>query len=227
MTQDIYLLFIFLAIVASVFYYFKNEKRYLNTNKIILGLLVFVLLFEIAGNYTANRNINNLLLYNICWVYLESLLIIGYFYMMHKQAMVKRVIMITGSIVLLISLLNGIWLESFVGEFQYNSFAMFSILILGLCLHFLFQIQKFKVYQNHNILAVPHFWIVVGIFFFYLEALITFGVIFNVVGLEHRIVFGLMYFNRIMAAAMYIFLGFSFYSQYLFKNPSKGLIADY
>lgn len=227
MTQEIYLLFIFLAVLASVIYFFINEKKYLNTNKIILGLLVFVLLFELAGDYTASRNINNLLLYNICWVYLESLLILGYFYMLHRREAVKKVILISGSIVLFLSLLNGIWLEPFVGTFQYTSFAMFSLLILVLSLHFLFQIQKFKVYQNHNILAVPHFWIVVGIFFFYLEALITFGLVFNVSGLEHRIVIGLMQFNRIMAAAMYIFLGFSFYSQYIFKDPSREVIADY
>jgi hypothetical protein len=227
MTQDLYLLFIFLAVLASGIYFFRNKKRYLNSNKIILGLLVFVLLFELAGNYTANRNINNLLLYNICWVYLESFLILGYFYMLHKRAAVKKVIMISGSLVLLLSLLNGIWLEPFVGTFQYTSFAMFAILIILLSVHFLFQIQKFKVFQNHNILAVPHFWIVVGIFFFYLEALITFGVVFNVSGLEHRIVIGLMQFNRIMAAGMYVFLGFSFYSQYIFKNPTTEVTPNY
>jgi len=227
MTQDLYLLFIFLAVLASGIYFFINEKRYLNSNKIILGLLIFVLLFELAGNYTANRNINNLLLYNICWVYLESLLILGYFYMLHKRAAVKKVIMISGSLVLLLSLLNGIWLEPFVGTFQYNSFALFSILIIMLSVHFLLQIQKFKVYQNHNILAVPHLWIVVGILFFYLEALVTFGLVFNVVGLEHRIVIGLMQFNRIMAAGMYVFLGFSFYSQYIFKDPSTEMGPNY
>jgi len=227
MTQDLYLLFIFLAVLASGIYFFRNEKRYLTSNKIIFGLLVFVLFFELAGNYTANRNINNLLLYNICWVYLESIVILGYFYMLHKRASVKRVILVLGSLALFFSLLNGIWLEPFVGTFQYNSFALFSILIILLSVHFLLQIQKFKVYQNHNILAVPHLWIVVGILFFYLEALVTFGLVFNVAGLEHRIVMLLMQFNRIMAAGMYVFLGFSFYSQYLFKDPSTEVIADY
>jgi hypothetical protein len=227
MTQEIYLVFIFLAVLASVIYFFINEKKYLNTNKIILGLLVFVLLFELAGDYTASRNINNLLLYNICWVYLESLLILGYFYRLHRREAVKKVILVSGSIVLFLSLLNGIWVEPFVGTFQYNSFALFSILIILLSVHFLIQIQKFKVYQNHNILAVPHFWIVVGILFFYLEALVTFGLVFNVAGLEHRIVMLLMQFNRIMAAGMYVFLGFSFYSQYIFKNPTTEVTPNY
>jgi len=227
MTQDLYLLFISIGVIASLFYFFKNNKKYTNTNKIILGLLIFVLLFELAGNYTANRKINNLILYNICWVYVESILIIGYFYMLHKKATIKNLILISTSLVLFLSLLNAIWLEPFVGTFQFNSFALFSILILGLCIHFLIQILRFRVFQDHNILAIPHFWIVVGILFFYFEALVTFGLIFNVAGLEHRLVIGLLYFNRIVAAGMYLFLGFSFYSQYVFKDTSKGLSIDF
>jgi len=227
MTQDLYLLFIFIGAVASLLYLFKNNKRYITTNKIILGLLIFVFFFELLGNWTANRNINNHLVYNVCWVYLESMLIIGYFYMLHKKRRIKQMILIFGGIVLFLSILNTILMESFIASFQYNSFAMFSILIIGLSLHFLLKIFRFQIYQNYNILAIPHFWIVVGIFFFYFEALITFGIIFNIPGLEHRIIIGLMYFNRIMAALMYLFLGFSFYSQYIFKGPSKGLSVGY
>lgn len=227
MTQDLYLLFIALGVIASLLYYFFNDKKYIITNKIIVALLIFVLLFEVAGNYTANRNINNLLLYNICWVYIESMMIIGYFYMFHKKEKIKQLILISVVIALSLSLLNTIWLEPIIGTFQYNSFALFSIIIIGLCMHFLIQILKFRVFQNHNILAIPHFWIVVGIMFFYFEALITFGLIFNVAGLEHRLVIGLLYFNRIVAAGMYLFLGFSFYSQYVFKDTSKGLSVGF
>jgi len=226
MSGNVYLFLIGLSLVCSIGYLLKAKNNKMQGHSIILGILIFVLIFESLGSYTASLKINNSLLYNVCWVYLESLLLILYFYQSEKSGPFKKKIIYAVSILFGWGIVNSVFFQPIATGFQFYSFLPNTLFILFLCVRFLLQLLNLQIFKDWNLIAVPHFWISTAILFFYVEALLVFGlyqfspelVIDNV-----AIFFG---FNRMMAALMYLIFGFSFYFPSISKkigNPGNNI----
>ncbi|MCR9016900.1 hypothetical protein [Aquiflexum gelatinilyticum] len=217
MSGTIYLLVIGLSVLLSLIN-FGLKKNKTRGQGIILGLLILVLVFESIGSYTADLNINNSLLYNICWVYVESLLLVMYFYKFEISKTAKRYIITTSFLLLLWGIANSVFFQSISIVFQFYSFFPISLFILTLCVRFLYNMLNLRIFKDWNLITLPHFWICTGILFFYVEAIFVFGlyqfspqfVIENV-----AVIFG---FNRLMAGTMYLIFGFSFLIPKVFKS---------
>ncbi len=176
MGSFLYLFSISAGLMAAVFYVIIKKSAQDKAQRIILTILILVFVMEYIGRYTSSRGINNSLLYNIGWVYIESLLLIFYFFTIEKVGCFKKWIKIFALAILLLGLFNTIYLQPVSSQFQYYTFLPFGLLIIYLCLRFLIKILNFRIYQSENLITLPHFWIVTGMLFFYCEALILFGI---------------------------------------------------
>jgi len=222
MSGDVYLFVIGLSVVLSLLNFGLKKNNRIQGHGIILGILILVLVFESIGSYTANMKINNSLLYNICWVYIESLLLVLYFYKFEKSISAKKNILLVSFLLLFWGIVNSIFFQPISTVFQFYSFLPNSLFVLVLCVRFLSDTLNLRIFKDWNLIALPHFWISTAILFFYIEAVLVFGlyqfspqfVIDNV-----SVIFG---FNRMMAGMMYLIFGLSFFLPTLFKRNFTG-----
>jgi hypothetical protein len=218
-----YLFVIGLSLVLILINVFNKKLIPEKGQGIVLAILFFVLIFESIGEYTAEKGINNTLLYNICWVYLESLLLIMYFYQLEYSKTYKKKILIISAVLLGWGIVNSIFFQAISSVFQFYSFLPNGIFIVALSIRLLSNMLNLRIFKEWNLISIPHFWISTGVLFFYTEALFVFGmyqfypqfVIDNV-----SVIFG---FNRMMAAMMYFVFGISFLlSSMIKKNYNEG-----
>ena len=207
-----------LASSISIFYTKKEEKQ---IHGLILVTLVWVLLFESFGLITARKGINNSLLYNISWVYIESLILIGYFYLLEKNPLFRKRIIYISAVILVWGLFNSLYLQPIALTLQYFSVTPFGVFIIVLSIRLLRNILNLELYPDHNLLVIPHFWISSTILFFFIESLTLFGTYQFNPGFVVENVGILFGFNKFIAGLMYFFFGTSFIFPHLSKNPKN------
>ncbi|ERM83781.1 hypothetical protein P872_01845 [Rhodonellum psychrophilum GCM71 = DSM 17998] len=214
MISNLYLISIGFSLVAAFVFYGIQTKNQDKTQIIILGILGLVFSMEFVGAYTASKGINNSLLYNIGWVYLESMLLLFYFLKIEKNSNFKKVIENITYGILIWGLINTVFFQSISSVFQFYSLLPFSALIIFLCLRFLVKVWNFEIFSDSLLISLPHFWIVVGMLFFYLEATIFFGMFqfFPEQVIESIKMLGSL--NRFLAGIMYLFFGLSYFIPY-------------
>lgn len=221
MSSNFYLVCIGVSLFASVIFWGIKNKPQIKNHGVILAILFLVFLMEMTGDYTASKSINNSLLYNIGWVYLESVLLIFYFYSLEIDTLVKKKIRLITIFLMIWGLANTYFFQDITSTFQFFSFLPFAIAIITLSIHFLSKILNLKIFAERNILSVPHFWIVCSLLFFYCEAVLLFGtyqfypstIIENV-----EIVFN---FNRLLAGIMYLTFGLSFFIPFFISRRNS------
>lgn len=218
MLGSIYHTVIALSLLVSFLSLFGTNKEELSSHRLILVTLGWVLFFESYGLITARQGINNSLLYNVSWVYIESMLLIGYFYLLEKSPQFKKRIIQISIIILLWGLFNSIFFQPIALTLQYYSLLPFGVFIIVLSIRLLKNILNLKLYPDHNLLAIPHFWVSSTVLFFYIEALVLFGTYQVNPGFIVENVTVLFGFNKFMAGLMYLFLGMAFIFPHLSKN---------
>lgn len=220
MLGSIYHTVIALSLLISFFSVFATKKEERSIHILILVILGWVLFFESYGLITARQGINNSLLYNVSWVYLESILIIGYFFLLEKSPRFKKRIILISLVILAWSLVNSMFFQPIALALQYYSLFPLGAFLIFLSIRLLRRILSLQLYPDYNLLAIPHFWISSTIMFFYLESLLLFGTYQLNPGFIVENVNVLFGFNRFMAGMMYLFLGIAFLFPHLEKNST-------
>ncbi|QDH78338.1 hypothetical protein FKX85_04500 [Echinicola soli] len=216
---SVYLICIFLGSITCAGVFFLRDLQSKSTSyKLLFVLLLTVLVFEYVANYLVeNHNLPNLVVYNVFFVYLETILLVLYFYrLMTKKG--KQLIRVGLIGFLMIGVINSLYFQSITEKFQNISFAVAVLLILSCCIWFFFDIFRLKRYQNVNILSVPEFWITTSILFFYSSGFVYFMPIRYFDTMEMQLLELLSNVNRFLAGLMYLIFGFAFYAPLVFKN---------
>lgn len=197
-----------LILILWLRFYLKSIPR-IQIN-IITYTLALVLVVELIGFYTARQRINNTLIYNIGWVYLESFLLIAYFYTLEQNLFWrKRILQISGTLGVW-GIVNSLFLEPIAGALQYFSLLPFAAFLITLAIRLLHHLLNLEVYTQKSLLSTPHFWISSAILFFYLEAVILFGTYYfypEIIIKNVNIAFTI---NKLMAGLMYFAFGIAF-----------------
>jgi len=116
-------------------------------------------------------------------------------------------------------LINCLIFQNIVTDFQTNSYSLGSILIILFSGRFFYEIFTFQKYPDGNLLAIPHFWIITGIFFFYSTSFMYF-ISQQIPNIDLNFLRSLGPIIRIMSMLMYLLMGSSFYlAKYFDKNP--------
>jgi hypothetical protein len=210
MIGSFYHLIIGIALSVSLFSLWKNSGNERTHQKVIALILLLGLALELVGYYTASKGINNSLIYNLGFVYLDSSLLIFYLGLLEINKRFRKKIFIITIGLFFWGIFNSVFFQSLVLEFQFFSLLPYGLFILFLVIRFLTQIMRLKVYPDHQLVLLPHFWICSAILFFYVEVLFLFGTYqFNPqFVVEHvKLLFG---FNKLLAGIMYFIFGISF-----------------
>ncbi|PSL00516.1 hypothetical protein [Cecembia rubra] len=205
-----YLLVIAIGFLFSLFPLRRIQGVESTAQNCIISILFLALLLEGLGDYTASRGINNSLLYNFGWVYLESLLLIYYLIQLEIDWGFKRKIIWASLGVLIWGMVNSLFFQPIDTVFQYFTFLPFALLIIFLVLRFLIQLIQMKTYADRDLIQLPHFWISWAILLFYMEAILLFGTYqFHPVFVLDNLHL-LFTINQVVAGLMYLVFGLAF-----------------
>lgn len=216
---DYYTIPILFSLLLGILYLFKKNRPYKGSHYLILVILFLVTLLELYATYTANNNIHNLIYYNIFFVFLETNLILFYFLYISEIKKVRMIITITMFIFSAWYMINAMFIQNIVTHFQTNSYVLGGILIIAYCGRFFYEIFSFQRYPDGNLLAIPHFWIITGIFFFYAVSFMHF-ISLQIPDIDKNFsvsIYPIVHFSSIL---MYLLMGLSFHLTKIFKkNP--------
>jgi hypothetical protein len=214
MSVFLYLSSIFLGLGGGIFYALRfNEKHQKSdTPYLILGLLVFVTCFELYAIYLVETGRYNVIVYNICFYYLETFILLGYFYAINLSKTIRRSILYFSVIYLTWGVVNTLFIQDIRVTMHNYSFLIASLGILTFCLLFLFGITKHNKYFERPLWTIPHFWNTSVLLIFYSSAFLFFISLNFLNELDPQLVEILGAINRTVAGIMYIVLGFSHYT---------------
>lgn len=142
---------------------------------LFIPLLVVINCTEILGvNFRYLNWRNNYFLYNISYLHLNTLLMLGLFYWM--LVMDKRMRQIFGVITVLLMLFMLLNISFLQGFWAFNTHSLIAVEIIKIILSciVLFQLV-FLGETNRNLLREPYFWINAGTLFYSLGTLVLFG----------------------------------------------------
>jgi hypothetical protein len=218
MFGNFYHLAIAIGFLVSLILLRKKTGKELVAQKVITITLFLVLIMELAGYYTASKSINNSLLYNTGWIYIESLFLIYYFNLLEIDKKFKRSIFYISLGLLAWGLINSLSFQSPTQVFQFFSFLPFSLFIIFLAIRFLKNLIDMKIYADYNLVLLPHFWICWMILLFYIEAILLFGIYqFRPVLILDNVHL-LFTINKLVAGLMYLVFGLAFMLPWLYKK---------
>lgn len=214
---DSYNFAILVALIIAISFFFQKKEIYDKTFYLVITILVMITALEAYGTYTSNRHIQNLFYYNIFFFYGETVLILAYFYLIRINERVKKAI-IAGSVIFSIWFaVNSLINQPITTHSQTNSYLMGSLLIIAFSGKFFYEIFSFKRYPNGNLLAIPHFWIVTGIFFFY-SASFMFFISLQVPNIDTDFLLSIYPLVRWLSVLMYLLMALAFYAPLIFKD---------
>jgi len=214
MSTSIYLITIFLGLFGALFYAlkFNKDQSRSKTQLLILGLIAFVTCFELYAIYLVNNGRYNLIVYNICFYYMETFLIMGYLYAINLSKKIKKAILYFSCIYLVWGIINTIFIQDIRLTSHNYSFLIASLGILTFCLLFLFGIAKNNEYFERQLWSIPHFWNASLLLIFYSTGFLYLLSLNFIGGLDPKLINILGVLNRSVAGTMYVVLGFSYYA---------------
>lgn len=214
---SIYLLSIFLGLAGGLFYTLSSKRtgKKSKTQLLILGLILFVALFESYAIYLVETGKPNVFVYNICFFYLETFLLLGYLYAIHPSKKIRLSILYFSVFYFIWGIINSLFIQDIWLTLHNYSFLMASLSILIFCLAFIFGITKNNTYVERPLWSIPHFWNTSVLLIFYSSVFLYFLSANFLTKADPTLLAVIGSFNRFVAGMMYIVLGFSYFAPLL------------
>lgn len=210
---------ILVGLLLSIPHFFLL-KKFKSQHLITFLILLLANILELYGEYTAQRKINNVLVYNIFFVYGETLQMFWFLHSLIDQKNVKKLIRLASAFFFV----WGVIFTSFIQNletFHSNSFSIGSLLIILCCIYFFLSFFFNDRFINESLVLNPLFWITTFIFFFYSTTFLYFSAFNLLSDLDKNLIVFLAYLKRIMAVIMYLGMGLAFYLPYFNKSEQK------
>lgn len=216
----IYIGLILVGLILSVPHFFL-PNQYKKEHQITFSILLLAFLLEAYGTYTGIYKINNTFAYNLFFVYLETILILLFFYKFFtQQKNVKLLITLGSCIFLFFGVIYTLFIKD-LSTFHTFSFSLGSLMIILCCIYFFISIFLKDWFIDEKLALNPLFWITTSIFLFYTSSFLYFSSITFLIDLYRNQIFILSNIIRIMAVIMYLGMGLAFYLPYLKKSVQK------
>lgn len=214
---DYYTISLQISLLLAFFYLFQKSKPYKKTYFLILLILFTGTVLELFATYLANQGIRNLFYYNLVFILFETNLILLYCFLVSEIKKIKRFILISMISFTSWYIINALYFQNIFMEFQTNSYVLGSLLIILFSGRFFYEIFSFQKYPEGNLLAIPHFWIITGIIFFYATSFMFF-VSIQIPDINSEFLRSLAPLIRILSMIMYLLMGISFHFPSIFKQ---------
>ncbi len=197
----------------------REEKR---AHEYIFFLIFYVLAFELYAFYLVQNGQKNVLVYNIFFVCGETLLILIYLKSLVDLETVKKRIDQFMMFFTVWAIVNSIFFQKPTDLFQQYTHLLGSFGIVVVSCYLLYRVFLEEGFWDQPLLRVPHFWNVAAILLFYCPNFIYFGAINILWDIDKWYLTVLASMNRVFAALLYLILGLSFYSSYIFSTNRYG-----
>jgi hypothetical protein len=209
---------IIIGMLASIPYFFIEAQQNKKKHLVIFLILVLISLVEVLGKYQQLSSQNNTTIYNVGYVIIGLSLKFYFFSLVFQKKKEKRLVLFLWSAFITWSVINFLFFQSF-GVFHHYSLAFGSLNLIGLCFFFFHGIFFKNWYLDKNLLAVPEFWIISLIMFFYSASLLYFfSFSFYYEGMDVTFYKQLNFFVKILGCIMYLVMGLAFYAPYLINK---------
>ncbi|WP_373495528.1 hypothetical protein, partial [Aquiflexum sp.] len=165
--------------------------------------------------------INNTLVVNTGYIIIGISLLFLFFYLILNQS--KKPIFLW-IIYMIWIIINSIYFQPINTTFQNYSWALGSLMIIAMCLYFIYGIFLKNRFEDKNLISVPEFWIVSFLMFFYLCSFLYF-ISFNFFydQMDIALYQQLNFLIKIMGCIMYLVMGLAFYAPYIFRKEVEGI----
>ena len=115
-------------------------------------------------------------------------------------------------------LFYSLFFQSIHLAFHNYSYAIGSLILIILAINFFLDIFNLNKYEDKNLLAIPYFWIVTVILFFYSATFFYFTPLRLLYEIELSLIKPVNLIIRFLAGLMYVVLGLAFYAPFVFKE---------
>ncbi len=211
--------------LASIPYFYLAKGENKRKHLVIFLILLSTSITEVRAKQLQLLKINNTLVVNTGYIILGISLLFLFFYLIlnkSKKPLYLWVIYIGWIII------NSIYLQPITTTFQNYSWALGSLLIIGMCLYFFYSIFSKNKFENINLIAVPEFWIVSFLMFFYASSFLYFiSFTFYYDKMDIELYIQLNFLIKIMGCIMYMVMGLAFYAPYLINKFDRNRVVRF
>ncbi|EOZ95948.1 hypothetical protein A33Q_2541 [Indibacter alkaliphilus LW1] len=207
---------IILGMLLSIPYLFMPSKEYRIQHIIVLIKLIVISATEVKLKHLGSLGINNSFIANIGYLSIGISLIFLYFYFLMGR---NKYILFLWIIYLIFILLNSLFSQPIATSFQNYTWALSSIMIIGMSLYFFYSIFSKNLFEDKNLISIPSFWIVSFLMFFYACTFLYFlSFNFSYKVMDLQLFDQLRFLMKILGSSMYLVMGLAFYAPLIFKN---------
>ncbi|TVP46027.1 MAG: hypothetical protein EA341_14555 [Mongoliibacter sp.] len=210
---------IILGMLLSIPYFFIASKENRIIHTIVFVKLLVISATEFRSKQLGSMGINNYFIANTGYLLIGISLIFLYFYFLIDR---NKYILILWVIYLFFILMNSLYSQPITTSFQNYTWALSSLMIIGISLYFFYSIFSNNRFENKNLISIPSFWIVSFLMFFYACSFLyflSFNFSFDSMGMQ--LFSQLNFLIKILGAAMYLVMGLAFYAPLVFKSDVK------
>lgn len=218
---ELYIGLILLGFLLSIPHFFRRHN-YVKEHKSIFTILCLAISLETTGFLMARNGKINVHLYNIFFVYLETLLILFFFLKVFHSEKEKIIIKASMLVFATWGLVYALFIEN-IYTFHSISFSIGSFMIILFSIYYFFRIFIFEIQNLDRLSLNPIFWLMVLIFLFYATTFLYFSSFLMVIELDKEFSFTLGYLVKIMAMTMYLGMGLVFYLPILSRINNRQL----
>jgi hypothetical protein len=210
-----YNLSLLIGLLAAIGYRIRYFHEKDNIQWTIIALLLFVVFFEFYAYHLFSQKKSTLTLYNICSVFLETLILFVYFRQISTSVLLKRYTIVFPIVFLLFVLLNHFLWQPFLTSYQSYSFFVAAIGICLFCCLYFWEIIRYNLFIDKPLYAMPHFWNAAALLAFFsagfLYALSATKIQLIIEEQQRFLTMLLAYLNQFLAGFLYLVLGFSYW----------------
>jgi hypothetical protein len=215
-----YNILIIIGMLASIPYFFLAERESRKKHLVIFLILVFTSFVEVRAKQLQLLKINNTFIVNTGYIIIGISLLFLFFHLIQKSKKPLYLwIIYMGWIII-----NSIYFQPITTTFQNYSWALGSLLIIGMCFYFFHGIFSNNQFEDKNLILVPEFWIVSFLLFFYSGSFLYFvSFSFFYERMDMTLYMHLNFLTKILGCLMYLVMGLAFYAPLVFKNKAEGI----
>lgn len=211
---------ILMGMLLSIPCFFLDLKGFKKGHRIVFSILVLVSIVEFYGGYLARQGIRNHWVYNIGFVYGETILILTYLSVVLNSPKNKVVLKVTAFLFGAFAVLNTLFFDP-IDQFHNYSLTIGSILIILGCFYFFYVVMTQDTYLDAKLWQVHDFWVVSFFLLFYSASMMYFSFLYNVIELEDVMRKQLNFVLKVIGGTMYLVFGLVYYIPVFAKKENR------
>jgi len=208
---------ILLSLLIGAIPFFTLEKTY-KAQRILFAVICVGFVTEVIGKYYGSHGENNSWIYNLGFLYLETIVIWYYFLTVFRKRHYQKIFLVGIVLFSVWFVFNSFFLQGFWETFQTYTVIISSLSIILCCLWFFYSLVAKNWLNEESLLWFPAFWVVCFVFFFYTASFMYFTSLGYLIGLDMELIRILGTVLRTLGGLMYLVMGLAYLLPYFQKK---------